>query len=301
MNSKFPLHKHFSELFNNKNLNENIKKIREDNMKSINFINSYEIFNNYITNTIDSSIAGGVGNIEDIKKNTISYKDENNKNDNIFEYENNYVYDNHQVEDENEIQRKNRKNLNAIHNINESIIERPIKNSLNFYVNLQNETNRKRKEEKEIDFIYKKIFDKKNERKISNNNLKSNMKTGKSFKSKGKTTMNMSIKDRENKKKNEEAYKEDKNILDKITSINSKIFFMKSVYDYTYPHFIIKRLNEQDKMFRKKNFNLKLASLEKEKKIKEKGKFRIEELIQQMDKFGIPDINNNFNYIRDDY
>lgn len=299
MNNKFPLHKHFSELFNNKNINENIKKIREDNVKSIKFINSYEIFNNYIANTIDSSIGVGVGNIEDIIKNTISYNDENYKKDTYYEYENNYVYDN-QVKDENQNQRKIRKSLNPIHNINESIIERPIKNSLNFYVNLQNETNRKRKEEKEMDFIYKKIFDKKNERKFSNNNVKSNIKTGKSFKSKGKT-MNMSIKERENKKKNEEAYKEDKNILDKITSINSKIFFMKSVYDYTYPHFIIKRLNEQDKMFRKMNFNQKLASLEREKKIKEKGKFRIEELIQQMDKFGIPDVNNNFNYIREDY
>lgn len=86
-------------------------------------------------------------------------------------------------------------------------------------------------------------------------------------------------------------YTKHKYIYDKLLEINSKLFFMKSVYDYAYPKIILSRLKEEDKLYKKEYFKIKLNSIEKDVKFKDRGKFKINELVNRMEELNIDDIN----------
>lgn len=158
---------------------------------------------------------------------------------------------------------------------------------------------KEKRNKKEIDYIYKKVFDKKYEYLMRPKLIRdtSEVKTRSPVKKKtlpDQENRNDTIFSNKSLSKNTVAEPRHKYIYDKILGINSKIFFMKSIYDYCYPQVIIKRLKEEDKLFRKKNLKIKLISIAKERKLREKGKFKIEELIEVMDKFGIEDVNTNY-------
>ncbi len=291
--SNQPNIKNVSEFFNIGNVNKTITKLREDNIKSNIFIATY-------------SDKGGFSTIDQGAL-TTKYKDKErfkwNNTKGLSEL-NTINISNNQNTFENTISNKKGDLSRNLEDTNNIIKTKYNDTLFSFFNNTELKTQAelgfmkytlnkrinqaKKNEHKEIDNIYKKVFDKRYEYQMK-------PKIVLDAESKYLVSKTKSTKKKEKEKKQntleDEFVKKHKYIFDKIIAINSKIFFMKSIYDYTYPQVVIKRLKEEDLMFRRKNLKIKLASLAKDKKLRDKGKFKIDELLEVMDKFNIKDVN----------
>lgn len=112
---------------------------------------------------------------------------------------------------------------------------------------------KKLREKKETEIIYKQVFDKKYEFLINPKAV--------SLKKRQEIQKYMKTRNQNSKKHNY--------IYDKILHIKSKIFFMKSVYDYIYPKIVIQKFHLQDQVNKKNELN-------QEKKLMEKAEAKLQ-------------------------
>jgi hypothetical protein len=205
--------KNYLNIINNKSNpnsinNSSTKKIEGNKILPDNKINNITSNNNNI-NKNESNI-NNINN-QEINDNN-EYNNNNNENNSIVINDiNTTVYSKGELNESNIYNRgKNNSNLNTINNIDTYNCS---DNNNNLYKFQKDKVNSK------IDFIYKKIFDKRSRNLIE---------------VKQKEILNESIKKNSNKGGKKTQY-----IEEKINDIKRKIFFIKGVYDFSYPKIVV--------------------------------------------------------------
>lgn len=317
---------------------------KTDKKNSLNIIDNLNLEN--INQMYNSNYSLEIKNIS-----KASSKEDTNNNNALKQNRIEHIYSNSKNEKNNKLKKSsnskdslniNNKQYNTNYDEYNNGIKQPQFNStfsekaFNFKKNLIDKKVQmlKIQEKKEIDYIFKKVFDKRWEHLMKPKYIKtksnkdsqfSNPNYSKGYTNSGSYRRSSYVeikedKDNENKDKskinnkgntiktnntntankrnsiikstNYDSNKDSETItphnylFDIIYQIKSKIFFMKSVYDYVYPNIIIHRLKEEDKWFKQKNLELKLTSLKKEKKLRNKGVFDIEEMLETMKHYG---------------